>query len=709
MFGQHLRDGNMDVCCLLVGLALVLIPLLVFAIVIAHAASVSYRPGFTPLVVGVILLIVGAVIITQIGTEATKSRIGHAKTVDFSGANFEKEVEFWGVVDFSEGISLEYSSLQLHLYCVHIEGTPQWIFVYTDKEIQKGKEVIVKGLLVSLVGYGIIIGKHSFLLAEHIEPAEVTELPFIWDWVGFILEIVGVVLIVIGIIRLVISPKPKKQKPKKQSDDTLHDLVMDLTSGSPDVRRRASEKLVEIARTDPEKENQLRDEGLLPPIIKALSDADANVRANAALLLCLVAENAKAVVEAGALPPLITALADADAQVRMYAADALGGIAEGGEAKALVAAGAIQPLLRALSDNNEYVRREAAEALWRIAEGGEAKALVAAGAVPPLVHALSDANPRVREYAAEALWRIARGGEAKALVAAGAVPPLVHALSDANPSVRGYAAWALGWIGEAGYGEEIANAGGVEKLKGLLKDTEEYTVWNPDTKKFETHRVGKVAKKVLESIEKCKDIQGLVQAIQSLNPKVRWRAAEALGRIALAGRAKAVVEAGAIEQLIRALSDRSTRVRENAAFGLGGIAEEGFARAVVEAGALKPLLKALSDGDEYLRMNAVEALGGIVFGGEAKAVLDAGALNHLFRALSDENEQVRGHAAWVLRMIAEEGYGKEIASAGGIEKLRALVSDKAEFKIWNPKTEEYEKYTVGMVAKMALKAIEKCK
>jgi len=344
---------------------------------------------------------------------------------------------------------------------------------------------------------------------------------------------------------------------------------------------------------------------------------------------------------------LVQALSHPDPEVRRKAAEALGRIAEKGEARAVVEAGAVPKLVECLDDADEYVRGNAAYALDRIAWRGEARAVVEAGAVPKLVKCLDDENKGVRANAACALGEIAKGGEARAVVSAGAVPKLVKCLDDAHENVRGNAALALGSIAEKGEARAVVSAGAVPKLVKCLDDE---------------------------------------------NKGVRANAACALGEIAKGGEARAVVDAGAVPRLVERLDDAHEYVRGNAAWALGSIAEKGDARAVVDAGGVPKLVKCLDDENKDVRVNAAWALGEIAYGGEARAVVSAGAVPKLVKCLDDENKDVRGNAAWALGEIAYGGEARAVVSAGAVPKLVECLGDEVD------DVRRYPAFALGRIA-----------
>ena len=159
------------------------------------------------------------------------------------------------------------------------------------------------------------------------------------------------------------------------------------------------------------------------PLIAVLGDADAEVRAAAALSLGRTRD-------ASAVGPLISALTDHEDAVVHAAANALGRI---GDARA------VEPLIAILMDSQRQARELSAGALSPVcAEAADALGWIGdARAIEPLIATLQDPNFRVREHAAEAVGRI---GDARAIV------PLTAALKDPDWNMREVAAAALGQI-----------------------------------------------------------------------------------------------------------------------------------------------------------------------------------------------------------------------------------------------------------------------
>jgi HEAT repeat protein len=121
------------------------------------------------------------------------------------------------------------------------------------------------------------------------------------------------------------------------------------------------------------------------------------------------------------VPALVKALKDKDADVREWAAWSLGELGK-------VAKGSIPALIEALRDENAFVQVNAAESLWRIARHKDS--------LPTLIRALRHEKDGVVRRAAYALAEM--GPEAKA-----AVPALRRALKNASQDTRSVIAKSL--------------------------------------------------------------------------------------------------------------------------------------------------------------------------------------------------------------------------------------------------------------------------
>ena len=169
-----------------------------------------------------------------------------------------------------------------------------------------------------------------------------------------------------------------------------------------------------------------------------------------------------------------------------------------------------------------------------------------------------------------------------------------------------------------------------------------------------------------------REIPALIRALKDEEWwKVRWNAAEALGRIgpeakqAVSALAQALTDGysdvrqsaaealgqigpAAVAALIQALKDEEWwKVRQSAAEALGRIGPEAKA-------AVPELIQALKDENWHVRQYAAETLGGI--GRAAKAAVPA-----LAQALKDEDSDVRESAAEALEKINIEAEATEDA------------------------------------------------
>jgi HEAT repeat protein len=172
------------------------------------------------------------------------------------------------------------------------------------------------------------------------------------------------------------------------------------------------------------------------------------------------------------------------------------------------------------------------------------------------------------------------------------ISDLVKALHDhADPQVRQYAAYLLG---------QTKNPRAIQPLIEALADFDK-SVREQATLALST--IGKAA------------IEPLAEAMQEPKWETRYRAAEALGKIA---------DEKAVKPLIRGLRDSRDHVRYMAAKGLHGIGD---------SDAVEPLIILLKDENIYVRLMAVHTLGALG-GNRVKAAL-TDALE------SEQDEKVR--------------------------------------------------------------------
>ncbi len=169
---------------------------------------------------------------------------------------------------------------------------------------------------------------------------------------------------------------------------------------------------------------------------------------------------------------------------------------------------------------------------------------------------------------------------------------LAKALRDStDPQVRQYAAYLLG---------KAQNPRAIQPLIEALADFDK-SVREQAT--FALSRIGKAA------------IEPLAEAMKEPKWETRYRAAEALGRIA---------DEKAVKPLIQGLKDNRDHVRYMAAKGL---------KELGDSDAIEPMVILLRDENRYVRMMAVRALGAL--GGKKVSKALNGAL------AAEEDDKVR--------------------------------------------------------------------
>jgi HEAT repeat protein len=180
------------------------------------------------------------------------------------------------------------------------------------------------------------------------------------------------------------------------------------------------------------------------------------------------------------------------------------------------------------------------------------------------------------------------------------ISELVMALHEhTDPQVRQYAAYLLG---------RAKNPRAIQPLIEALADFDK--------------SVREQATLALSSIGKAA-IEPLAEAMNEPKWKTRYRAAEALGKIA---------DEKAVQPLIQGLRDNRDHVRYMAAKGLHNFGD---------SGAVEPLIILLKDENVYVRLMAVHALG-VLGGKNVKA-----ALNEALE--SEQEEKVKAAMAAALQ------------------------------------------------------------
>lgn len=198
------------------------------------------------------------------------------------------------------------------------------------------------------------------------------------------------------------------------ADAALPALAESLGDTSPAVRQNAAWALGKLGGP------------AVPPLRRALQDADALVQRDAAAALTQVPPDAAR----AALPELLQLCRSGNSQSRRAALDVLLRVVGPDDKTALPA------LQQALLDSEIEVRRNAALALSNI--GGPE----AVPALNVLIDALRRGEPELRRQAAAAIRNLGPGAKA-------AVPYLVAALRDVDEETRGNVALALGGLEKA--------------------------------------------------------------------------------------------------------------------------------------------------------------------------------------------------------------------------------------------------------------------
>ncbi|MDD1689372.1 MAG: HEAT repeat domain-containing protein [Methanoregula sp.] len=180
--------------------------------------------------------------------------------------------------------------------------------------------------------------------------------------------------------------------------------------------------------------------------------------------------------------------------------------------------------------------------------------------------------------------------------------------------------------------EKPGNAGELEKLglEGLVKALQDST--DPQVRQYAAYLLGKA--------QNPRAIQPLVEALADFDKSVREQATLALSRIGKA----------AIEPLAEAMKEPKWQTRYRAAEALGKIADEK---------AVKPLIQGLRDNRDHVRYMAAKGL---------KDIGDSDAIEPIVILLKDENRYVRMMAVRALGTLGGKKVNEALNAALNVEQ-----------------------------------------
>ena len=190
--------------------------------------------------------------------------------------------------------------------------------------------------------------------------------------------------------------------------------------------------------------------------------------------------------------------------------------------------------------------------------------------------------------------------------------------------------------------EKPENAGELEKLglEGLVKALRDST--DPQVRQYAAYLLGKA--------HNPRAIQPLIEALADFDKSVREQATLALSRIGKA----------AIEPLAEAMKEPKWETRYRAAEALGRIADEK---------AVKPLVQGLKDNRDHVRYMAAKGL---------KELGDSDTIEPLIILLKDENRFVRMMAVRALGVIGGTNVNAALNAALAVEpdaKVKEAITE----------------------------------
>lgn len=180
--------------------------------------------------------------------------------------------------------------------------------------------------------------------------------------------------------------------------------------------------------------------------------------------------------------------------------------------------------------------------------------------------------------------------------------------------------------------EKPENAGELEKLglEGLVRALQDST--DPQVRQYAAYLLGKA--------QNPRAIQPLIEALADFDKSVREQATLALSRIGKA----------AIEPLAEAMNEPKWQTRYRAAEALGKIADEK---------AVKPLIQGLRDNRDHVRYMAAKGL---------KDIGDSDAIEPIVILLKDENRYVRMMAVRALGTLGGKKVNEALNAALTVEQ-----------------------------------------
>jgi HEAT repeat protein len=397
----------------------------------------------------------------------------------------------------------------------------------------------------------------------------------------------------------------------------LMQLISELQSRNPDVRREAVQKLGHIGGDEAAGALVLLLQDPDPDVRAAVGQALGSFGPDAVPPLLRYLESWKGPVDE-VLPTLLGRLG-AEASLGFLAkhvADPLPA-ARSAIASALGRIGtprAVPPLLELVRDLDDTVRMAAAAALGETASPD---------AVNALLDEMVDENPQMRMAVAEALGRINDSKSVEVLSRVATTDPDLEVRTVALRALRRISSWAVNPLIRALSSNDLPER--IRAVSGLVDQGRAAILPLSDLMAHEDPSVRATAAEILGTLGDSAGLDVLARALADQDARVRFAAACALGRIKHARSAQA---------LARALEDQDGKVAGAAAASLEGLGET----------AVEPVFQLLEHESADIRVRTIDVLG---------RLRHKGACDRLVRGLSENVSWVRIVSAQALGEICE--------------------------------------------------------
>ncbi|KAG3017701.1 hypothetical protein PC121_g9687 [Phytophthora cactorum] len=327
----------------------------------------------------------------------------------------------------------------------------------------------------------------------------------------------------------------------------------------------------------------------------------------------------------GVLPLLVRLLSDGTANQKLWAAEALVTLASDSDANCveITHEGAIPPLVTLLRSGTDMHKQEAAYALGNLAANNPAsRAKIAReGAIPPMVAFVKAVTDAQSQWAVYALGFLSLSNEENRVLIAqeGAIPPLVELLRTGTRAQKQWSAYTLGNLAHNDANRvEITLEGAIAPLIELLRAGTEMQ------KQRAAFALGNLACDNDTATNLDEAILPLVELIRTGSDTQKEDAAYTLGNLAANNidRRVEIGRKGAIPPLVQLLKTGTGDQKQWAAFALRCLAYENDSNRVeiVEEGAIEALAALMEDGTEEQKEQASHALKHLV--SESNAAID---------------------------------------------------------------------------------------